>query len=178
MATLEFHPGDLSAPFVLVKSPATEVTIQEIYDGAQDWLDEPVNMSIDHFVEAAGKDLLDAGPPEKRVGVTLRLLHDWRIKFEDRAGPTVEICRISGGNLVTTNSFGNNPIYASDYVFATYEAATSPTIVGVGTPTEIADAVLGETMTELTGDPGATPTFRQIFTLIFMTLRNKSTQDG
>ncbi|KPJ96677.1 MAG: hypothetical protein AMS18_00005, partial [Gemmatimonas sp. SG8_17] len=30
----------------------------------------------------------------------------------------------------------------------------------------------------LTGDPGATPTFRQIFTLIFMTLRNKSTQDG
>lgn len=136
MPTLEFIKVD---QVVRVPSPDTEVTIQEIYDQIQDWLDEPSQMDIQHFVIAGGKDSLGGS---EFVGVTLTLLNDWRLEFEPRLGPSTISCKVTKGNFVAVNSFSNNPIKPSLFTQVQIRQSQSPTIIETGvsglTPTESA----------------------------------------
>jgi hypothetical protein len=83
-------------------------------------------MLIQGVDEATGKQELSPG---KLVGLTLTLKRDWRIKFEDRPGPTTIRCFVTGGNLTAVNSFENDPICASEYVSTTIEQSTSAALI-------------------------------------------------
>jgi hypothetical protein len=139
VATLEFKNVE---KVILVKAPDTEVSIQELYDKSVDWLDEPNNLWVDNFVLAEGKAALGA---TEFTGVTLTLIDDWRVQFEDRGGPATESMIISGGNLVAVNVYDDNPIKPSLYTQVQIRQSQAPTLLvvsgGVGTPEEVADAV-------------------------------------
>ena len=123
--TLEFLRVD---KVVRVPSPDTLVTIQEIYDQSQDWLDEPGQMNVQHFLSAGGKESL-GGVPEEFVGVTLTLVNDWRLEFQARGGPGYDSCFIIGGNLVAVNTFANNPIKPSAFTQVQLRQSQSPTLL-------------------------------------------------
>lgn len=126
MPTLEFRRAD---KHIFVPQPATEVTVQEIYDQAQEWLDDPENLREVTFVDAAGQFALGGG---EFTATSVRLLDDWQLKFEDRLSDTV--CLVLGGNLLATNSFDNNPIANSANVFAQIRQSTAPAAIEVQVP--------------------------------------------
>ena len=110
---------------ILIEAPATEVTIQELVDAIRDWQDEVGNMEVANFLEASGKEDLGGGV---KVGITLKLINNWRIQFADRSGPDYVSCKVSGGNLVAVNDYGNNPIKPSAYTQVTIAQSSSATI--------------------------------------------------
>ncbi|RLI53451.1 MAG: hypothetical protein DRP09_15705, partial [Candidatus Thorarchaeota archaeon] len=77
-----------------VKQPATEVTVQDLYNKIRDWEEETNNLEVDKICDCYGKQELGGGV---KVGLTL-VLYDWKLKFEERTSQT--ICIVSGGNLV------------------------------------------------------------------------------
>jgi len=121
---------------IIVAAPQTTITIQELVDAirpfeAQTGSSAPGNkfniggIDFGQIGQASGKQDLGGGV---LVGITLELLNDWRVKFEDRAGPSTVQCRITGGNLVATNSYSNNPVAPSLFVFVTLTSSSSATI--------------------------------------------------
>ena len=121
-------------------SPVTSVTTQEIYDEAQDWLDEPGQLDIQHFIEASGKKPLVGGLYEA-ISVTLR--NDWRVQFVAAAGPTWEPRLVYGGNLVlaTPNSYDDNPIAPAAYISTTIAQSTSASLFDPNIAHAVWDAV-------------------------------------
>jgi hypothetical protein len=114
--------------FILVEAPATSTTLQEIYDASQDWLDEPHQLNQVVFVVATGKTVYDQISGDQ-TEIVLTIIEDWRIKFEDRAGPSTIACQITGGTLTAINSFGNNPIAPSTFTQVQFRAAHSGVIL-------------------------------------------------
>jgi len=144
---------------VVVEAPDTDITIQELVDAIRDWQDELANMETDNVCNAYGKQDLGAG---LKVGITLELINDWRIAFEDRAGPTWTVCTVLGGNLVAINVYGNNPIYPATYVNTMIAQSSSATLISasgaaltVSDIPDIADAIWDETLSDHLGS-GAT----------------------
>ena len=111
---------------ILVESPATEVTIQELINAIRNWEDELVNMNCPKVADASGKEDLGGG---SLVGITLKLLN-WKLKFANRAGPNYIVCTVKGGNLVAVDQYGASmsPIEPSAYVTITMAVAVSATI--------------------------------------------------
>jgi len=112
---------------IIVKAPDTEVTIQDLYNNIRDWEDEPENMEVYKVADCTGKEELGGGV---YVGLTLKLI-DWKLKFEDRSGPSYIICNVSGGNLVmynTATSSYESPIEPSAYVTVTLTSSSSATL--------------------------------------------------
>ena len=124
MATLTFFK---STKIIEVDAPQTEVTVQDLVNQIRDYEDNLVNMDIKRIADITGKDSLGGG---NFTGITLKLLHDWRVRFEDRCGPTFEQMRVSGGNLIATNVYCNNPIATSSFTQVTVELSLSPSITG------------------------------------------------
>lgn len=123
MATITF---DRVNKFINIDTgPSDEVTIQEIYDESQDWLDEPSQMDIAVFVEAAGKQDIGGGD---QVGVTLTMLQGWTLRFLPEPGPGTIQKRVIGGNLALVG--GIAPITPSAFVFPVISISSSPTIAG------------------------------------------------
>lgn len=111
---------------ILIKSPQTKVTIQALVNAIRAW--EFKNMAEASFIKTSGgQDLLDG----TKVVITLTLLDNWRIQFEDRPGPEWIACTILGGNLITTNDYGNNPIKHSAYTHITVVQPFSATILNI-----------------------------------------------
>lgn len=110
---------------IKVEAPTTKMSIQELLDTIRDWEDDQCNMDVSKIADAAGKEILDENT---KVGITLKLLN-WKIKFEERAFPTV--CDIYGGNLVAINGYGEpmNPIEPSSNVTVTKTSSSSATLV-------------------------------------------------
>ena len=112
---------------ITVEAPAIKITIQELINAIREWEDELVNMDCPKIADASGKEDLGGG---LAVGITLKLLN-WKLKFEDRSGPTWIDCEVTGGNLVAVN--GNNqpmnPIEPSAYVTVTIAKAVSAAIM-------------------------------------------------
>lgn len=108
---------------VLIEKPETEVTIQDLINTIR--AAEAKQGCIDDasLANAYGKQDLGGGA---KVGITLELINNWRIQFEDRAEWTA--CYIKGGNLVAINDYDNNPIKSSAYVNTVIAQSTSPTI--------------------------------------------------
>jgi len=112
---------------ITVLAPDTEITMQELVNLIRDWEDELENLDTPKVVDAAGKQDLGGGV---LVGITVTLL-DWKLKFEDRAGPNYTICNVTGGNLVTYDSSSGtyvNPIEPAAYVTVTLTASSSATL--------------------------------------------------
>ena len=112
---------------LIIITTQTEVTIQNLINAIRDWEDELENMDVDQVANAYGKQDLGG---EATVGITLELVNNWRVKFEDRSGPDYTPCKVSGGNLVTTNDYNNNPICPSAYTQIIISQSSSPTIIG------------------------------------------------
>lgn len=109
---------------LIVITTDTEVTIQDLIDNIRDYEDE--NLEIASIANAYGKQDLGGGA---KVGITLELINNWRIKFEDRDPPDYIVCIIKGGNLVAINDYDNNPICSSAYTQIILAQSTSPTLI-------------------------------------------------
>ena len=109
------------------------VDVQELYDFSVDWLAQPQNLDIDNFVEASGKALIAAGPPAELTGITLIMLNDWRLQFQDEPGPDTVSKIVRGGNLVAINTFDNNPIKPSTFTQVQVAQSVSPTLIQTNT---------------------------------------------
>ena len=110
---------------IIIEAPQTEVTIQELINAIRDWEDEFEAMDISSLANAYGKQDLGGGVT---VGITLELINNWRIQFEDRDGPDYIACVIKGGNLLAINDYGNNPIKPSAYTQITIAQSSSATL--------------------------------------------------
>lgn len=117
---------------ITVESPDTEITMQELIDGVRDFEDEYYGIDIFKIANASGKEALGGGV---LVGITVTLI-DWKLKFEDRAGPDYIICNATGGNLVTydtgTSSY-INPIEPATFVTVVITASSSATLQELST---------------------------------------------
>lgn len=124
---------DKNSKIIVVDLPATEVTVQEIVNAVRDWSDELQNLEIKTFMFPSGKEDLGG---EVLVGITVVLV-EWKLKFADRPGPNWVICKISGGNFVGTDAFGNEQVAVEPaaYVTVLNTASSSATIIvgsGIG----------------------------------------------
>lgn len=111
--------------YILITSPQTEVTIQDLVDAIRDYEEILDNFDIFHIAEASGKQDLGGGV---LVGITLELLDGWRVYFEDRPGPSTVSVSITGGNIVAINAFNNNPVAPSEYTQVSITSSSSATI--------------------------------------------------
>ena len=122
---------DKANQIIEVEAPDTEVTIQNLLNAIRDYEEQVQNMEIYHIAEASGKEELGGSV---YVGITLKLI-DWKLKFEDRGGPTTVVCNVLGGNLIaydTGTSQFVTPIEPADYVTVTVTASTSASLLYPG----------------------------------------------
>lgn len=110
---------------ITVEAPATTIAIQDLHDEIRLFEERNQNLEVGQIMNASGKQSLGGGV---NVGITLELINDWRLQFEARAGPTTIGCTVTGGNLVATNQYDNNPISATAYTQVTIAQASSATI--------------------------------------------------
>jgi len=111
---------------IIIESPQTEITIQDLINAIRDWEDEFEAIDISSLANAYGKQDLGGGT---KVGITLELLNNWRVQFEDRDGPEYESCRIYGGNLTAINDYDDNPVKSSAFTQITIAQSSSPTLI-------------------------------------------------
>lgn len=111
----------------VVPIPDTEITVQEVYDECRDYEDRSgTSMAFDDLVDAEGKTDLGTG---SFIVVTLFMVNSWRIAFADRAGPSLVVCQVSGGN--TLGRVGNkgsavqHPIAPTLFTHATIDQAST-----------------------------------------------------
>lgn len=111
---------------ITVEASQVEVTCQELIDTIRAYEDEWYGIDIPVIANATGKQALGGGV---LVGITVQLLN-WRLQFEDRAGPDYILCSVSGGNLVAVdeNGDGMNPIAPATYVTVVITNASSATL--------------------------------------------------
>lgn len=115
---------DRANKVVEVEAPAAEVTIQQLIDAIRGWEDEQENMDVAQVAKASGKEELGGG---LAVGITLELLNDWQVKFEDRSGPDYVQCTVHQGNLV--GGIAGNPIKESAYTQVKLILSAAGTVV-------------------------------------------------
>lgn len=125
---------DSANRIIEVVAPATTVTIQELWNAICNWSENLENLEVPTVASASGKEDLGGG---QLVGITLTLLN-WKLKFEDRAGPDTVLCDVSGGNLVAVDENGGfvNPIEPSSYVTVTKTASVAAGLIAEWTQTE------------------------------------------
>ncbi|TET41496.1 MAG: hypothetical protein E3J60_04510, partial [Dehalococcoidia bacterium] len=114
---------------IVIEAPQTEVAIQDLINAIRDWEDELVNLDEPSLANASGKQNLGGGV---LVGITLELINNWRVQFEGRLGPDYVSCRISGGNLVATNDYDDNPIKPSAFTQIYIAQSSSATSIEAG----------------------------------------------
>ena len=126
---------DKSLKVITVEKPQRELTIQDLHDEIRLFEEKNQNLEVAQIVNASGKQDLGGGV---LVGITLELINDWRLAFEARTAQDVidegfpaggvVLCVVSGGNLVATNIYNNNPIYPTANTQVTISQASSATI--------------------------------------------------
>jgi hypothetical protein len=110
-----------------VEAPATEVEVQDIANAIQQWQSSQENLDVPQVAKFSGKTELSSGVV---VGITIELLDNWQIKFEDRTGPEWTQCVIKEGNLV--GGISENPIATSTFVQVKMIQSAAATIVTTG----------------------------------------------
>lgn len=114
---------DKTNKIILIEKTQSKVTIQELINAIRDFEDNWLGIDEASLANAYGKQDLGGGA---KVGITLELINNWRIQFEDRTEWTT--CYIKGGNLVAINNYDNNPIKPSAYVNTIIAQSSAPTI--------------------------------------------------
>lgn len=111
---------------VQVDIPDTVVFVQDLINDIRDYEEELINLDHPKMINASGKQDLGGGV---LVGITLEMLDNWRIQFEPRTGPLLESVSITGGNIVATNDYNDNPIKASPFTQVSVQSSSSATII-------------------------------------------------
>lgn len=145
MATFSYN---FDTRIVTVDSPDTEITIQELLNDIRNTEDNLANLDDDIIAVASGKQDLGGGVS---VGITLELINDWKLAFEARAGPSYELMRVNGGNLIGRDLTGNIVFPISPTAFTSVVIAQSSSATIISTPLEAAATVVvaGSTTTEI-----------------------------
>ncbi len=135
---------DFYNSIIEVPAPDTTLDMQFLINEIRDTEDE-LNPGMAHpkIADASGKDDLGGGI---YTAITVRLLDNWRVRFEARTELTQ--CTISGGNLV--GGPGGNPIAPSAYTQVVQLSSASGVIATPDTASENINikyllASLGET---------------------------------
>lgn len=120
---------DTNLKVITVEKPQTTLTVQTLYNEIRLFEEKMPFLIIAQIVKGSGKQALGGGVT---VGITLELIDDWRLSFEARdgieeGGGTI-LCTVSGGNLVATNTFGNNPIKPTAFTQVVIAQSSSATI--------------------------------------------------
>jgi hypothetical protein len=158
---------DVSNKLVLIYDPVATVSCQDIYNAIADFRAEPFAMGNDTIaIKGSGKQTIDPGPPITKAFLLIDMQDGWKLKFEDRAGPTFTRCQVSGG-VVIGGGGSYYPVEESDYTHVQIFQAVSGTLIvtsaGVGTPAEVGDAVWGaDTSGPSAGGEWAAGTFGRI----------------
>lgn len=125
--TFDFYNSIIEVP-----SPDTSLTMQYLINQARDTEDELVpGIGYSKIADASGKDDLGGGIT---TAITVRLLGNWRVRFQARGGPETVQCTISGGNLV--GGPGGNPIAPSAYTQVVNLSSAAGTIATPSTAAE------------------------------------------
>ena len=117
---------DKTTKIITIEAPQTTISVQDLHDDIR--LFEHLNQNLEEstIVNASGKQSLGGGVT---VGITLELVNDWRLAFAARPGPETVNCTVTGGNLIATNQYDNNPIYPTAYTQVTITQSSSATII-------------------------------------------------
>ncbi len=116
---------DFPAKIITVPSPDVTLDLQFLINSIRDAEDDiSPGMSYPKIADAFGKQDLGGGVT---VGMTVVLLDGWRVKFEDRPGPSTVSVTISGGNFV--GEAGANPVAPATYIQVTVAQSTSASII-------------------------------------------------
>lgn len=119
-----------------VQLPDTVLELQDFVNQVRDVedsltaVDGFLPMTYPSIMTATGKAFLS---PAKRVGITVEMLDEqggesgWKIKFADRAVPTV--VEIRGGNLALVESDGLPPVEFATNTMPVIEGDTSAALV-------------------------------------------------
>lgn len=118
---------DRLTKIIEVEAPATEIEVQDLANAIQQWQSLQENLDIPQVATASGKTKLSTGVV---VGITLELLDNWQLKFEDRPGPSWVQCVVKEGNLV--GGILENPIATSTFVQVKLIQSAAATIVTTG----------------------------------------------
>lgn len=123
---------DFYNSIIEVPAPDTTLDMQYLINQIRDVEDElSPGMAYSKIADASGKDDLGGGV---YTAITVRLLDNWRIRFEARPGPETIQCFIVGGNLV--GGPGGNPIAPSAYTQVIQQSSASGVIATPTTSTE------------------------------------------
>lgn len=123
---------DFYNSIIEVPAPDTTLDMQYLINQIRDVEDElSPGMAFNKIADASGKDDLGGGI---YTAITVRLLDNWRIRFEARPGPDTVQCFIVGGNLV--GGPGGNPIAPSAYTQVIQQSSASGVIATPTTSTE------------------------------------------
>jgi len=121
-ATLTFFKYER---IIQVDSPQIELVIQDLLNQIRNYEERLINLDYGHIANATGKQALGG---DVYVGITLELINDWRIQFEARGGLDYVLVNVSGGNLVATNIYSNNPIKPSAFTQVNVTSSSSATL--------------------------------------------------
>lgn len=123
---------DFYNSIIEVPAPDTTLDMQYLINQIRDVEDElSPGMAYSKIADASGKDDLGGGV---YTAITVRLLDNWRIRFQARPGPETVQCFIVGGNLV--GGPGGNPIAPSAYTQVIQQSSASGVIATPTTSTE------------------------------------------
>jgi hypothetical protein len=123
---------DFYYSIITVPAPDTVLEMQFLIDQIRINEEKLIpGMGYPQIAEAAGKFDLGGGI---YTGITVKLLGNWRVKFEDRAGPDYELMTVTGGNLVG-GPLGN-PIAPAAFVQVVQQSSAAGTIA---VPTEVSE---------------------------------------
>jgi hypothetical protein len=110
---------------ITIEAPQTELDVQDLYNDVRLFEELNQNLEVAQICIGTGKQALGGGV---YVGITVELINNWRIQFEARPGLDYVAVRVSGGNLVATNDYGNNPINPTAFTQVTIANSSSATL--------------------------------------------------
>jgi len=121
---------DENLKVITVEKPQTTLTIQTLYNEIRLYEEKMPFLFVAQIANGSGKQGLGGGVT---VGITLELINDWRLSFQARdgteeGGGTI-LCTVSGGNLVATNQYSNNPIKPTAYTQVVISQSSSATVI-------------------------------------------------
>ena len=123
---------DFYNSIIEVPAPDTTLDMQYLINEIRDTEDElSPGLAYNKIADASGKDDLGGGI---YTAITVRLLDNWRVRFEARSGPETVQCFITGGNLV--GGPGGNPIAPSAYTQVIQQSSAAGVIATPTTTTE------------------------------------------
>lgn len=123
---------DFYNSIIEVPAPDTTLDMQYLINEIRDAEDElSPGLAYNKIADASGKDDLGGGI---YTAITVRLLDNWRVRFEARSGPETVQCFITGGNLV--GGPGGNPIAPSAYTQVIQQSSAAGVIATPTTTTE------------------------------------------